>query len=101
MLKTFIKLQKQIGIDKPLDGNKIDKKYKDFKDSSKKIFNVQWKNLKKLVMTLADSNISRIKVSCITQVSTFTLVQTSGLRENNPSTIQRSRKKGTKFYPEK
>ena len=94
-------LQKQIGIDKPLDGNKINKKYKDYKDSSKKICNVMWKNLKKLVMTFADSHIKRIKVSCIARASTFTLVRTSGLRENHPSTIQRSRKRRTKFYPEK
>ena len=63
MLKTFIELQKQIGIEEPLDGNKIDKKYKDYKDSSKKICNVLWKNLKKLVMPLADTQITRIKVS--------------------------------------
>ena len=59
-------LQKKIGIDKPLEGSKIDKKYKDYKDSSQpktKICDVMWKNLKKLVMPLADTQINRIKVS--------------------------------------
>ena len=66
MLETYIKLQKQIGIDLPLDGSKIDKKYKDYKDSSQpktKICDIQWKNLKKIVMPLADTQITRIKVS--------------------------------------
>ena len=59
-------LQKQIGIDKPLEGIKIDKKFKDYKDASQpkmKIFDVQWKNLKKIVMPLAETQINRIKVS--------------------------------------
>ena len=59
-------LQKQIGIDKPLEGIKIDKNFKDYKDASPlkmKICDVQWKNLKKIVMPLADTQINRIKVS--------------------------------------
>ena len=57
-------LQTEIGPNEILDGVKIGKEYKFFKDSSKKICNVMWKNLKKLVMTQTDQQIKTIKVSC-------------------------------------
>ena len=57
-------LQTEIGPNEILDGVKIDKEYKLFKDSNKKICNVMWKNLKKLVMSQTDPQIKTIKVSC-------------------------------------
>ena len=59
-------LQKQVGISKTLDGKTIDAQYRDYKDASPvktKICNIQWKNLKNLVMNQPDPLPKFIKVS--------------------------------------
>ena len=59
-------LQKQVGLNKTLEGKTIDAQYKDYRDASPaktKICNVQWINLKNLVMNQPDPVPKYIKVS--------------------------------------